>query len=227
MKTYTYTCKNIHDRDGHSKEEIMSPIELKKAIEKWLENNSFQSALKEEGVWMFDQTYGRSVYVEIDTRSGEITTGTTTPNQYGNSDSFFITLASRSLFEEDNDDILGDDDRLIVSEELFDEWIDHSCCYVDDEDYKQEQRNENGTFTVIFRDFNDSAESYVEFWSERISSFADWDSRIECCEDYYLENVGDDWEEKVDEFYNDCNYEETDDEDELTKNLDECDTYNI
>jgi len=201
----SYYMKNIHDQDGRTKEKIMNPDEVIQAVENWLENNSFAGALIEEGVWRYDQTYGRTAYVEIDTRDGEISTGTTTPNQYGDSDSFFITLASTDLFEEDWQDCLGDDHMVLCDESILDKWLDHSkynCVpNCDNDQYKINANNGSGIYSVYFRDFDCNAEEWVDFWNSNLDDFDDWQTRVDNCADYYLENCADNWEENITDYY--------------------------
>ena len=109
LKNKVFEVGCIHDREGYTKVEIMTQQEIEKKIEEWEIDNSLEDLFSETSILRTSQTYGIIHSVVIDVRGGEISIKEDTPNQYNNSDSFFITLCEQSELDDNDHDICEGD----------------------------------------------------------------------------------------------------------------------
>ena len=208
---YTYTdvdkeslkVRDIYDSEGHTECVIMEESEIKKAVEKWLENNSFSDLLKKEGVFRYSQSFGNRVEVEIDTRTGEISSHLQEQNQGRFSDSFYLTLVSTQEIEKDESNVCEGDDMIveIAPEQIIANAKLFSCSITDIEDIESElesEKLENGKYKMSWWGNQDNidAEDFVTHFMQD-----DWSEWLDNYANYMLEDVGSDWEEKVTEHY--------------------------
>jgi hypothetical protein len=194
-----FKVRCIHDREGHTEQVIIEEAEAVKAVEKWLENDDFASALYAEGVYQAGQSHGNRVEVQLDTRAGIIITCTEYPNQYNDADSFFISLVSVNEIEiASEEDFLGDEYTLSLPRHEIETLIDHR--YFDELVEEYELKENNGWYQIRFDQAHDEGVD-LDDWLEH------------CMEDpdvYYrayavgaLEGQGDDWKDQITAFYED------------------------
>lgn len=56
-------------------------------------------------------------------------------------------------------------------------------------------------FDIRLAKIQDFAKKWCDYWSKRIDQFDDYETRLDYCADYYLEDFGDRWKDAV-ELYN-------------------------
>ena len=195
---------NTYNRDGHTEPIIMEESKTLDTVEKWLCENTFSEALKKEGAIRYSQSFGNSVEVQVDTRDGNIIHTTEYPNQYGDSDSFFITLASTPEVDiEPCEEFLGDDWRLELTADQIKTIILGGG---DDEDfeefleYAEVEKEENGKYNISFNDAQSQGVD-LEAWFDNLSDTT-YEDAVSGYLDWMLEDAGNDWMESVREYYN-------------------------
>jgi len=192
------TVTALHDRDGHSRTTIMEESEIIKAVESWLENNSFEQVLKEKGIYRWSQSYGNYNEIVVDARTGEISHNYSQQNTYGSNDSFFITLVS--IQEQDKDDDYICEGAEMVVEATEQEIID-ATEFQNNIDELEVEKLENGKYRIDWWENKDYIEA-EKFVQKLIGE--EWEDWVDNYTDYLLEDIElvNTWQEQVEEYYN-------------------------
>lgn len=196
MKKENFKVRNIHDRDGHTEQAVLEEKEILEEIEKWLEKNSIIETLKKESIFRHSQTFGIEIGIEIDTRNGEIKTFTHYPNQYNDSDSFFIELISIQRYEFSEHTMCeGNDMEATVSEQFI---IDHINYInnVEDIEHLTYEKTEDGKYRITWwNNYDIDCEDFIRNWLKE--NYKEW---VENYKDWLLEDITTDYS-KVTEYY--------------------------
>lgn len=194
-----FKVRNIYDREGFSEATIMEESEIYAAVEKWLEDNTFQEIIKDNGFSRYDQTFGRTQCVSIDTRDGGITHRTHTPNETWASEPFYIDLVIVGEYDPEDQHICEGADMVaeLTVDQLIKiaEYVDHE---EDIEIYLEAEKLDSGKHEV--RWWDNCHEIPAEKWVTHIEK-EDWDEWVSTYEDHLLEDIHHDWEDKVAEHY--------------------------
>lgn len=171
-----------------------------KKVEEQLEEKSYKEYLAEEGVFMWDQTFGREAIVYFDPYEGDIKTRTTTPNNYIPNDNSII-IAKIQLLEKNESDICEGADMSTKNIQLvvdsFDIEFDDINDYIFD--------NQLDWFDIGSQ-FNISAEDWVEKimgenWCDWEKNYVEW-ALEDLQEGIMVDNELKDWQDQLKQYYN-------------------------
>lgn len=194
-----FKVRELYDRDGYTETTIMEESEVIEAVEKWLQNNDFQSLILKHGFNRYDQTFGRTQAVTVDVRDGKIFHTENTPNQFSPVDSFYIDLVTVPEYDADDTSICegAEMTATLTTQQI----INLVECVDEEEDieyYLAIEKIEDGKYEINWWD--NAAEISAEKWVEEIMK-EKWDEWVSDYEAYLLEDIGDNWENNIREYY--------------------------
>jgi len=185
--------RNYYDNEGHTEQEVLPEKEVTAIVQTWDNENCVADTLIEAGIFQTGQTNGITKEVRIDTRDGEISLHTSFPNQYGASDSFFITLATvREMDFNENAMVEGGDMTATLTK---DEIIGLLTTPENFEDLTLIANGEKFDISWDDNQENIECETFI-----RKALKEDYDEWVNTYESWLMENVRIDYD-KITEFY--------------------------